>query len=100
MKSLSRLARFVIVALLLSLAPEARAQCAQEALAGLGPVSPFGFPSYYVDQGGLSRVEYCVQANGSHYGPPLLFVTGTCGQYVPTLPATWSRLKLRYATPR
>ena len=56
--------------------------------------------NYYVDQGGLSRVEYCVQANGSHYGPPLLFVTGTCGQYVPTLPATWSQLKLRYASPR
>ena len=58
MKSLSRLARFVVVALLLSLAPEARAQCAQEALAGLGPVSPFGFPGYYVDQGGQG-LEMC-----------------------------------------
>ena len=59
--------------------------------------------NYYYDPAGIARAEYCYQAQAGHsvhFGPPILSVTGTCGQYVPTLPATWGQLKLRYAAQR
>ena len=60
---------------------------------------PCKYFNYYFDLGGLFRADYCA-ANANHYGPPVLSVSGTCGQYVPVLPATWGQLKVRYATPR
>jgi len=61
--------------------------------------------NYYVDIGGLFRTDYCA-ANASNTGtgyssgPPIIYASGTCGQYVPVLPATWGQLRMRYAKPR
>lgn len=55
--------------------------------------------NYYFDAGGQYAVDYCA-ANAPHFGPPIITVTGTCGTFVPTLPASWGQLKIRYGKPR
>jgi hypothetical protein len=58
----------------------------------------------YYDSSGINRTDYCVVVNSANsqfrLGPPIQYVSGTCGQYVPVMPMSWGQLKIRYSTPR
>lgn len=58
----------------------------------------------YYDSSGINRTDYCVVVNSPNsqfrLGPPIQYVVGTCGQYVPVMPVSWGQLKIRYSTPR
>src|SRR3989442_6889806 len=56
------LSLFTILVLLLGSGARANAQCAREALASFGPLNPYGFPGYYVDQNGLALTG-CIDPN-------------------------------------
>src|SRR5262249_27962524 len=56
------LSLITLLALLFGSGARANAQCAREALASFGPMSPYGFPDYYVDQNALALTG-CVDPN-------------------------------------
>ena len=60
--------------------------------------------NYYYDSDGINKVDYCVVVNSPssqfRLGPPILSAQGTCGTYVPVMPASWGQLKVRYGSPR
>jgi len=59
--------------------------------------------NYYLDSGGWTRIDFCNHNNtpsNFKVGNVLLSASGTCGNFVPTLPATWGQLKIRYNSPR
>jgi hypothetical protein len=60
--------------------------------------------NYYFDTSGISRYDYCVVNNSSgssfRLGPPVQWISGACGTFTPTLPASWGQLKMRYSSPR
>ncbi len=60
--------------------------------------------NYYFDSDGINKVDYCVVVNSPNsqfrLGPPIMSALGTCGSYVPVMPISWGRLKIRYNSPR
>lgn len=61
---------------------------------------PCHYYNYYTDGAEISREHLCRTAGRLTPGPFLHWVSGNCCPLVPTLPATWGQIKMRYAPRR